>query len=198
MKLAEEKPTAFELLNFHSSEPHHSNPFTVNGKLLINHSQLNLSFAIQGETNQILWPQITQKNKRKDELWTNTCFEIFIKPDNSDQYWEFNFCHEHYFNCYHFSNYRHKLQTELLIDQVYSQFDSQNKNNVTLSFATELEKLTNNYSLSSVRIGISCIMKTMNSDLSKNENHYYALKHCANEPDFHNSDSYTISAKLNK
>ncbi|MDP5278174.1 DOMON-like domain-containing protein [Sphingomonas sp. DG1-23] len=44
--------------------------------------------------------------RRADELWKHTCFELFVRPEGSDAYYEFNFSPSGEWAAYRFTGYR--------------------------------------------------------------------------------------------
>ena len=52
--------------------------------------RLRVKFTLQGLVNQIHFSQIAQP-ERTDELWKDTCFELFCGRADDGSYVEFNF-----------------------------------------------------------------------------------------------------------
>src|SRR6185369_3516590 len=52
--------------------------------------QLSLRFVAQGRIERLKIPVIVTA-QRTDRLWEHTCFEVFLRQDESANYYEFNF-----------------------------------------------------------------------------------------------------------
>ena len=81
----------------------------------LNNNILKASFQISSELKQkeILLDDVEvsgDKIARKQGLWQDTCFEIFIKNKMGDDYYEINFSPENIlWNAYYFKTYRDTL-----------------------------------------------------------------------------------------
>jgi len=100
---------------------------------------LLITYRITGELNeiQLLNQPITHKN-RSHELWKNTCFEWFLKTNNSSKYWEFNASPTGQWNFYELESYRSHLKECSLIPAptLQSEFiQEKDKKHSTFSFS---------------------------------------------------------------
>ena len=149
-------------------------------------NKLHLRFRLEGDLQKVKWPDRRFEDKRVDDLWQETCFELFIKPVNEKHYWEFNFSNDQYFNCYYFTDYRNGMKTEPLINEFDSEFKIKNQ---IANFQVEIDmgKLTEQNRLSQVTIGVSMVIKSADGSTW-----YYALQHGKDKPDFHDPGNYVI------
>src|SRR5262245_49870077 len=52
--------------------------------------ELRLRFRIEGDIGRLRLPP-PGPARRRDGLWQHSCFEVFLRPDARDAYYEFNF-----------------------------------------------------------------------------------------------------------
>src|SRR5256885_994522 len=67
--------------------------------------QLTLRYFAKGRIGEMAIPPKTA-SMRTDELWRNTCFEVFIRPSPGQAYREFNFAPSTQWAAYGFSSTR--------------------------------------------------------------------------------------------
>jgi len=82
-------------------------PLQVRGvrvELERNGSETCLRYAVDG-ADAVVWPAHAVP-KRADELWKTTCFELFLKPGEGADYFEFNFSPSGRWAAYAFDAYR--------------------------------------------------------------------------------------------
>tara|TARA_B110001454_G_scaffold171291_1_gene162002 strand:- start:31212 stop:31760 length:549 start_codon:yes stop_codon:yes gene_type:complete len=119
-----------------------------------------------------------------ENLWTTTCFEIFLKNENSSDYYEFNFNSKAEWNVFYFSEYRKrvegykssleiKMQTQMMAGRpllTYS-FDILKLVNLKLPAQINLSTVTKG------KVGIS----------------YWSQKHNGHKADFHDPKNFTLT-----
>ena len=150
-------------------------PSKVETSLLFSSQTIKLSYDWKNLQN-ILLPKIETPPQQKDELWKKTCFEFFIKKENSKEYYEFNFSPNRCWRCYLFTDYRKKQKT-------VSDFQPKslliNQNSLDVEFLNPIKQRA--YYL----IQISAVIEDYQHGLS-----YYALNHASKQPDFHCQKSF--------
>lgn len=104
--------------------------------------------------------------KRKNQLWQDTCFECFLMTKEG-RYIEWNFSPTGEWNCYAFSNYREPQPPMELEEAMPREIHISSQSFRAVFYAPDFE-----------RYQISAIIKT-------HETHYYALEHAKAKPDFH-------------
>lgn len=109
-----------------------------------------------------------------DNLWTKTCFEVFVLKKNSTEYEEWNFSPSGNHQRYQFSSYRNRIEPYL--PPKTSDFsitwskDTQNlRAQVSLNVPFEIQK-----------VQVCWVIKPL-----KGETSYWALSHPSSKPDFH-------------
>ena len=71
-----------------------------------NSSRLLVQYTLTGPLKELVIPGRSDRPLRKNNLWEETCLELFLAPDNADHYWEFNCSPAGHWNIYHFRSYR--------------------------------------------------------------------------------------------
>jgi hypothetical protein len=120
---------------------------------------------------------------RKHNLWQETCFEFFLGIQNSERYWEFNLSPAGHWNIYRFDGYRQGMQDELAWDQL--PFKAQQSKGVMLTLNLDLSPIV--MAQQKIELAIATVIQPKNGAPS-----YWALTHCASQPDFHHRKSFTI------
>ncbi|MGH2413387.1 MAG: DOMON-like domain-containing protein, partial [Microcystaceae cyanobacterium] len=148
------------------------------------YNTLTIRYAILGHLAELVIPAPTDKPARKNKLWQETCFEFFLAPKNSPQYWEFNLSPAGHWNVYRFVAYRQEMQAKMAVNSL--SFIVQNQEDaLLLMLELDLDKLvlTDQF----LQVAISAVIKPKNGELA-----YWALIHCAPQADFHRRDSFLI------
>jgi hypothetical protein len=129
----------------------------------------------------ILMP-ISRGGGRQDRLWETTCFELFLKPEGGEAYFEFNFATTGEWAAYRFS--RHRSGMEPLPEPLDFYVGAHPWADVDLlSVDLDLGFLP----AGGARLGISAIIEEVCGRRS-----YWALAHPPGEPDFHNPACFTL------
>ena len=140
-----------------------------------------LEFRITGPLDQLIFPDPTLVESRRDELWKGTCLEAFFaadtQPENS--YLELNCAPNGDWNAYEFSGYRQGMTTS-------------EKTKVRLIHREgSAEEVLFRIRLDSPFLGqmkwasLTTILRHQDGTSS-----YWALKHPRSQPDFHDKDAF--------
>ncbi len=156
----------------------------VTGSIDRSGNDLFLSYLLAGDIAQIAIPAPSNSPERRNELWKRTCFELFMAPKGSPEYWEFNLSPSGDWNVYHFHSYRQGMREEqgfrMLPFKVVRNVDS-----LSLSMECKLSGIMGD--TVTIETGISAIVRTSNGKIS-----HWALKHSGTKPDFHRRDVFEI------
>ena len=87
----------------------------ITGSIDRSKNGLALRFLLTGEISQIEIPALSDAPERKNGLWEQTCFELFLAPKGSRIYWECNLSPAGDWNVYHFSDYRQGMREETAV-----------------------------------------------------------------------------------
>lgn len=150
--------------------------FTANGELA-------LCYRLNGDLRQIKIPSI-QPSIPIDGLWQNTCCEAFISAANTTEYREFNFSPSSQWAAYRFSDYRARDEGFLALTppRITCQLLP---DGFQLEARLAPELLPDSPNL---LVGLSAVIET-----TEGAKTYWALAHCAQMPDFHLRQSFTLS-----
>lgn len=170
--------SSFELKNFKGKQD-----FNLIANISIKEQILSLEFEFISTSKLeelFSYQKEITTNKRQDNLWKHTCFEIFLKQKNTDSYYEYNFSPSGEWNAYSFEGERRGMkeiaaQEEPIIENF---LDSTKKYKVSLNIKNldiPLEELS---------VSICAVIET------PTEHQYFSTKHTSNKPDFHKQDSF--------
>lgn len=139
---------------------------------------------LTGPLSELVIPSAANIPARINALWEETCFELFLGLQNSEQYREFNLSPAGHWNVYLFNAYRQGMSEEpsfsSLPFSVYKQPEA-----LKLFLKFDLDKIIKADQL--LKIGISAVIKFINGKTS-----YWALTHPGPQPDFHLKDSFIV------
>jgi hypothetical protein len=170
-----------------------SSGFDVSGKITRQEDLLTITYELSGPLDkidkidkiikiQIASPEITPV--RKNRLWEETCFELFLAIKGSDPYWEFNFSPSGNWNVYRFYEYRKGMAEENSFSEL--PFCMTRKPDfLQIIIEIRLDKIIP--SDQPLQAGISAIIKNNDDNIS-----YLALTHPGPKPDFHLKDSFIM------
>lgn len=171
-------PMEFVLLP-HSDAP----PKTVRAvrvEILETVDDLLITYTVEGADGLRLpaW----QSPARADGLWETTCFELFLQPDGSDGYFEFNFSPSLRWAAYQFDGHRAGMR-DMPLDVPPHIDPCEKQNPFELEVDLELDAIIPEGGL---RMGLTAVIEEIDGTKS-----FWALAHPADEPDFHNRDCFT-------
>lgn len=143
--------------------------------------RLRVKFTLHGLINQIHFSQIAQP-ERMDELWKDTCFEMFWGGPGQGGYFEYNFAPSGQWAAYAFTGYRQGM-TEL----------SCAPPRIDCSKGEKIFEMTVNLDLPEAlhdmdaMVGFSAVIADKSGRIS-----YWALAHPPGKPDFHHKDCFAL------
>lgn len=146
---------------------------------------LLLRYELRGCLEDIFLPEQTATPSRRDQLWQQTCFELFVAPVGLPQYWEVNLSPSGDWNVYAFDAYREGMREEQAITALPCRIERQFKA-LTLDFVVPLNNII--APQQAVTLAASAVIQGCNGLLS-----YWALRHCGPQPDFHRRESFCLS-----
>jgi hypothetical protein len=161
-----------------------SRDFRITGSISRDPDRLKLLYELKGPLNNILIPPVSGKPKRRDRLWEETCFELFLDSNDSDTYWEFNLSPSGDWNIYRFNAYREGMQEEKAF--INLPFTVQNGPEILrLVFELNAEKIIPPDR--TINVAVSAVLESISGDIM-----YWALAHHGVKPDFHSKDGFLI------
>jgi hypothetical protein len=145
---------------------------------------LLIHYTLLGDVDRVVLAPSSKAPARKDNLWQQTCLELFLGIKNSPSYWELNLSPAGHWNIYRFDHYRQGRTEELAY--------------AALPFTTEVESDAFSLSLKLdldeiipvgrvLEVGISAVTQLKDGKIT-----YWALTHTTTQADFHQRGSFTI------
>ena len=126
-----------------------------------------------GALNEYIFPE-KSKQKRADELWKATSFELFLANSKKEEYYELNFTPSLAWNFYYLSSYRTDVKEVKIISKPQIEvFSSDDKFKIVLEL--EVENLVE-FDVCNV----ACIVLNKN-----NERTFWSVNHLLEVADFH-------------
>lgn len=142
--------------------------------------KLKLDYEIIGNLSQYNFPKPT-KQQRANELWRDTCFELFIANTSQESYHEMNISPSIQWNCYHFNAYKEDMKESTLILAPTIK-TTQNDQSYKLSVETTIQE---EFFHEILEINLAVIL--LDTD---NTRHFYTLKKRDGVPDFHDREGF--------
>jgi hypothetical protein len=146
----------------------------INATLEIKEKNIRTHFEITGEIENYLFDE-QETEKREDELWKRTCFELFIANNKSSQYYELNLSPSTEWNFYTFDDYKKNMREERSISLPSISFHH-NKESYSISVIFDLKKEL----LDSISFNLAVILLDKN-----NIRHFYSINRKDGQVDFH-------------
>jgi predicted GIY-YIG superfamily endonuclease len=140
-----------------------------------------LTFQVDGA--EFLKTESWRAPERCDNLWKTTCFEIFIQPTGSGQYFEFNFSPSTQWAAYKFDSYR-----EGMVDLAVTAPPHIGRGEGDDAFVIEVDLDLSNIPNTERQIALSAVIEEKDGTKS-----YWALKHPPGKPDFHHRDCFALT-----
>ena len=171
-------------------EPHPDSPAEPVDRISVEcatptRSELRLTYVLDGETGDIAIPEARPIPRRQDGLWQTTCFELFLRVEESPGYWEFNFSPSGDWAAYRFSDYRDGMTSPALTRSPRIEFERAARQ-LVLRAEIDLAPLALELPAARELHGIfSAIVEGPSGTQS-----YWASKHPAGKPDFHHPDNF--------
>ena len=162
-----------------------ASPVTLVAGLARSPDVLRAEFRLGGELDLIDLPRlpIPREGRRRHELWRRTCFECFFAVAGDEGYVEVNLCTDHCWNVYRFSGYRHGMAEASCLEATVEVTTT--TSGLTLVAAFPLSDLAPD--TSPLQAALSAVLLHRDGEKS-----YWALTHCADEPDFHQRAAFVV------
>jgi len=150
------------------------------------HAELILEFSLKDPQALFEVPKMpgswaANQVARQDGLWAATCFEAFLQPWGSNQYYEFNFALLPAWNAYLFNAYRQPQPPKATEDFILK---TMNWEPAQKSLRVVLE---NHSGAQKFNVGLTAILLEKSG-----AKHYLAVAHKGDKPDFHLNESFIL------
>lgn len=143
--------------------------------------ELALRYRLEGDPDRLLVPA-PRTPCRADGLWRHTCFEAFVQPAQQDGYAEFNFSPSGEWAAYGFDQRRKGLR-HLDLPAPPRIDCARSADQLELCVTLQLGNLP----ARPLHLGLTAVVEDLDGALA-----YWALRHPAGPPDFHDPGSFTL------
>jgi hypothetical protein len=145
---------------------------------------LLISWELRGRLEDILLPEQSAAPLRRDQLWQQSCFEFFVAPTGSFQYWEGNLSPSGDWNVYAFDEYRAGMREETALAALTFRIVRRTES-LRLELVLPLDAIIRPEQ--PLALGLSAVLRHRCGRSS-----YWALTHCGPKPDFHLRESFLL------
>lgn len=148
--------------------------------------RLRLDYTLSGPISAVAIPAPVAPI-RADQLWQHTCFEVFLRPPESEAYVEFNFSPSGEWAAYRFRTRRSGMAHIMEVDAPACAL-AVNAAAVVLAVDLDLSRLRDLPADQPWRVALTTIVEA--SDGSKS---FWSLAHPQGKPDFHHTDNFALA-----
>ena len=145
---------------------------------------LRIRYRIDGEIARLRLPEAAPP-QRADGLWQHSCFEAFLRADDADSYYEFNFAPSGAWAAWRFTGRRVGRSSPVMTappiqaERAAASF--------WLSATLLLTELPDLARARLIHAGLAAVIEDQRGMLS-----YWALKHASPQPDFHDPATFRM------
>jgi hypothetical protein len=152
---------------------------SIEGSLKLTNKKIELNFLLKGELEHYLFPQ-PKEQKRLDELWKESCFELFLAGDDKS-YYELNFSPSFGWNFYLLNGYRGEPKELEVLNEPKMRYE---KREDKFSIYFELESKNLNFE-KFTHCNLATILLT-----KEKKRTFWAIEHLKDRADFHDRESF--------
>ena len=150
--------------------------------------RLWLRYVVECDMEAIQWPAPAAP-AFTDGLWQHTCFEVFMRGEESTAYVEGNFSPSWEYAFYGFSGYREGMTALPRAEDPQISFDAAH-DQFALETTIDLASIASEMAAIDWTIGLSAVIENVEGGKS-----YYALAHPGGAPDFHHASCFALELK---
>ncbi len=166
-------------LKSHHIEEHETNIYV---SIEIEENKIKIKYEIIGDLLSYNFPKVT-KQKRANELWRDTCFELFIANYSSEEYYEINTSPSTEWNAYHFTSYKNEMKASDVFSVPnisFYQLDKRYEFSFEMTFRKDIfEK--------ELLVNLAVILLDQ-----KGIRHFYTIHRQNKSPNFHDREWHTL------
>lgn len=146
---------------------------------------LRLRYVVEGDVEQLYVPP-RDRPLRTDELWKRTCFEVFLRGEAGERYYEYNLAPSTRWAAYRFNGYRNEMADADVATPVIATREGEGW--FELSAELDLTGLPHLPDDGAWLVALSVVIED-----AAGERAFWALTHPSAEPDFHNRASFALT-----
>jgi len=145
---------------------------------------LRLHYRLEDPEGLVLVPPAIATPRRRDELWTTTCFEVFLAEPGTKPYWEVNLAPSGDWNLYRLSGYRQGLAPEPAIAALPFVVE---RNGGGLDLAVTLDLGALPLAGRPLELAVTAVVEMQGGEIL-----YWALAHPGEQADFHRREGFGL------
>lgn len=146
---------------------------------------LTLSYSLQADMARVR-AATEAAESRADGLWKHTCFEVFIDPGTSGEYYELNFSPARQWAAYRFDTYRQGM-TPLQLANPPQISVRRSPHRLELDAVVQLRDGAPGGKPQHAKLALSAVVEDENGRLC-----YWAARHPSGRPDFHHPAGFVL------
>lgn len=151
---------------------------------------LHLYYRLDADLAQLRLP-MSRAPARADNLWQRTCFEVFISTPGSAGYAELNFSPSGEWAAYTFTSRRVGMRPAPLKSTPRAAWHRTDRR-LDLQVEVNLDGLLPAPGDTGLRLAVAAVVEEESGTIS-----YWALRHPAEQPDFHHADGFVLELPRN-
>lgn len=159
-------------------------PLEIVGGVTRSSDSFAISYVLRGAVAELAIPSPADSPGRRDGLWEETCFELFIAPEGEASYWELNLSPAGHWNVYRFGDYRQGMEEETAFASLPFKVTN-GPDSLRLDLVLDLSGVVQKRRV--LDVGVCAVLKHADGTAS-----YWALAHCVPKPDFHRRDAFIL------
>ena len=159
--------------------------FQISGYAARHSDTLVFRCGILGPLAELVIPEPADIPTRRNGLWEETCFELFLAASHFAPYWEFNISPSGHWNVYRFAAYRQGMQEEPAFSSLPFAFQN-HSDSLRVDMEVDLDGILQ--ADQALEVAVTAVVKHRNGQLT-----YWALTHRGGLADFHRRDSFIVS-----
>lgn len=172
----------FSLLPFSETGP--VSNIQITGEISRLSGRLAIYYELSGHLMKVEIPEPADQPVRRNALWEETCFELFLSAQGSSGYWEFNLSPAGHWNIFRFRAYRQGMHEDAALSSLPFSVLRQS-GAVSLSIEIDLDRTLRRDQM--LAAGICAVIKHRDGALS-----HWSLSHPGPQADFHRRDGFLI------
>ncbi len=150
---------------------------------------LQLRFRIEGDVGRLRLPPPAAA-RRRDGLWQHSCFEVFLRPDASDSYHEFNFAPSGDWAAYRYGARRAERSLPELPTAPAAQC-SRLAQSCEVTADIRIGEIPELACARAIHAALAAVVETTAGKRS-----YWALAHGGGDPDFHDPATFLMRVAM--
>ena len=161
-------------------------PFRIEADLSWRDSTFRADFAVIGPPETLGLQPSGKAGERAERLWEDTCFEVFLRPVESDFYWEINLSPDGRWNFWRLEGYRTGLAAEKRVTGPTQWSCELLEGRWRMAVTFDLRAIPE-LACRPIRATVAAVAAP-----AQGEKTFWSLVHSQDKPDFHYPDHFVL------